>query len=125
MKTSLLIAVILVVVVVAGAVAYLAISMNEGGPQSALLNAKRLLSRNVTVTYDFVIGSTFMINNIVQGVPNVPFPPGPLMGIITISRTPVDDAMVINGTLAIRHYIGSVLTLAWRFGGMAMSIATQ
>ncbi|WP_243666362.1 hypothetical protein [Vulcanisaeta sp. JCM 16159] len=84
-----------------------------------------MFSRNVTVTYDFVIGSTFMINNIVQGVPNVPFPSGPLMGIITISRTPVDDAMVINGTLAIRHYIGSVLTLAWRFGGMAMSIATQ
>ncbi|WP_243678346.1 hypothetical protein [Vulcanisaeta distributa] len=125
MKTSLLITTILIVVIIAGAVTYLAVSVN-GGPESALLNAKELFMRNVTATYKFVISSTFMINNEFPGIPNVPFQMGPLMGIVTISRTPISDATVINGTLSFRHFMGGlVLTLIWRFGGIMTSFATR
>ncbi|GGI69166.1 hypothetical protein GCM10007112_02680 [Vulcanisaeta souniana JCM 11219] len=99
---------ILILIVVAVAVTYLAVSINES-PESALLNAKKLLSRNVTLTYNFMASSMFIINNnVFPGISGIPFQTGPLTGTITISRTPMSDATVINGTLTFRHFIGGI-----------------
>ncbi|WP_054855541.1 hypothetical protein [Vulcanisaeta sp. JCM 16161] len=118
MKTPLLIAAVIVVLAIAGAVTYLAVSVN-GSPESALLNAKELLMRNVTVTYRFTVSSTFVVNNNeFPGIPGVPFQMGPLMGIVTISRTPISDATVINGTLLFRHFMGTGINFnmaLWRY----------
>ncbi|ADN50398.1 hypothetical protein [Vulcanisaeta distributa] len=118
MKTPLLITAILVIIIIAGAVTYLAVSVN-GGPESALMNARELFMRNVTVTYKFVISSTLVINNNeFPGIPGVPFQTGPLMGIVTISRTPINDATVINGTFSFRHFMGSGINFnvaLWRY----------
>ncbi len=108
MKTTLLITVILVLIVVAGAIAYLAISINEG-PESALLNTKKLLTRNVTLTYNFMASSMFIVNNnVFPGISGIPFQTEPLTGTITISRTPMSDATVINGTLLFGHFIKGI-----------------
>ncbi len=104
MKAAPLIAVILAIVVIAGAVTYLAVSMNKG-PESALLNARELLMRNITATYEFTLSSTFALGNGLPGMPSIPFQIGPLVGAITISRTPINDAAVINGTISFRHFM--------------------
>ncbi|GAB6943868.1 hypothetical protein [Vulcanisaeta sp. JCM 14467] len=118
MKTALLIAAVLIAVVIAGAVAYLAMTIN-GGPESALLNARELFMKNVTMTYKFAISSTFMIgNNEFPGMPSIPFQMGPLMGVAAISRTPIDDATVINGTFSFRHFMGTGINFdiaLWRY----------
>jgi hypothetical protein len=91
MRTSLIIAVILIVSVTAIAATYLL--MNQNNPEKALLNARKLLlSSNFTGTYD--------ISSIVKT-----YPPGSstprvvqFSGVVIISRSPALNAMVSNTT---------------------------
>ena len=103
MKTASLITAIIAVVIIV-ATAYFALSMRSG-PESAILSARELLTRNVSLTYNIVVSPTFTINSELPGISGIPFQSGQLMGVITISRTPINDATVINGTLSFRHFI--------------------
>ncbi|ADY02048.1 hypothetical protein VMUT_1847 [Vulcanisaeta moutnovskia 768-28] len=117
MKTTLLIAVMIAAVVIIGATTYLALSMRSS-PESAILSTRELLSRNVSLTYNIVVSPAFIINNELPGISGIPFQSGQLMGVITISRTPINDATVINGTLSFGHLVktGNNFDLAfWRY----------
>ena len=88
---------IIIVTAVVLAVAY-ALVTNQNSPMTALLNARKLLDRNVTATYYVTITQTgTVMGNIFPGVPSHFVL---LSGEVTISRTPLMDAVVINGTLS-------------------------
>ena len=114
MKSSLIIAILVAVLVIAGAAGYLALT-NQNSPTAALINAKRLLGRNFTATYQITIAPTAIAMN--GGIPGIPIKLTWVSGYITISRTPLMDATVINGTLSLTHYgLGSSFNAAfWKF----------
>ncbi|MFP3216822.1 MAG: hypothetical protein RXP99_05970 [Vulcanisaeta sp.] len=90
---------ILIIIVTAAvlATAYVVVT-NQNAPTTALLNARKLLGRNVTATYYVTItqAGTVMGNVFPGAPPNFVL----LSGEVTISRTPLMDAVVINGTLS-------------------------
>jgi hypothetical protein len=91
MRTSLIIAVVLIVLVIAIAATYLL--MNQNNPEKALLNARKLLlSSNFTGTYD--------ISSIVKTYPPGSSTPRVVQssGVVIISRSPALNATVANST---------------------------
>jgi hypothetical protein len=91
MRTSLIIAVILIVSVTAIAATYLL--MNQNNPEKALLNARKLLlSNNFTGTYD--ISSIVKTYSPGSSTPRV----SQFSGVVIISRSPALNAMVSNTT---------------------------
>ncbi|KUO90324.1 MAG: hypothetical protein AT713_05550 [Caldivirga sp. JCHS_4] len=83
------IAVVIVVALVVTVAFYMLLS--RGGRQVALLNAERLLiSENFTGTYRLTepqLINTSLISEVLQ-----------INGVVTISRSPLVDAVVTNGT---------------------------
>ncbi|MGC9152757.1 MAG: hypothetical protein ACP5GY_03365 [Vulcanisaeta sp.] len=105
-----------IIIMALGTATYL-LMINQNSPTSALMNAKKLVTKNVTVTYEISILPTLIMGNNAPSIPGIPFMMGWINGLITISRTPPMDATVINGTLYFRHFgmVGIKLSAAlWR-----------
>lgn len=112
MRPAFIVAIAVVVAAVAASAAYFTLSA-RGGPAAALRNAEALASRNITATYEISAGLT--------GPWTSPLFPRYVRGIVTISRTPIGDAAVVNGTVAVQAGLvifRARLDLAlWRSGG--------
>nr|KJR72842.1 MAG: hypothetical protein TU35_09395 [Thermoproteus sp. AZ2] len=93
MRPALVVAIAVAIAAAAASAAYLALSA-QGGPAAALRNAAALASRNITATYELSAG--------LAGPRASPLFPRYVRGLVTISRTPVGDAAVVNGTVAVQ-----------------------
>jgi hypothetical protein len=118
MKSKSLIIIIALIIVV-GAASYFAMTyINQNSPTTALMNAKGLLSKNITTTYEFSVVP------IVSGVMPTYWGGLPhavrVSGLVTISRTPIMDATVINGTITMNTELtaltGRFNVALWRHG---------
>lgn len=98
MKSGLLIVTIVATIVVVAIASYFVIT-NQSSPTTALMNARALLAKNVTTTYqlELVPIVPIMGNGIIGNLPRTM----KIGGLITISRTPIMDATVINGTVTL------------------------